>query len=224
MKETMGLNPRERNELEHLLVARTDSRQYQRALALLLLDEGESVEEVAEHLRVSRQTVYNWIDRFEQRCWLPPAERVLDAVRTGRPATVQGIIDPLIDEIIGEDPRDYGYNSSVWTAALLRQHLGQKHRQWVGRRSIGLALARLGLHWKHPRHVLARRDPFWRQAKGGSKRASGATNARSCSCSMRPSSPRRRLYTAAMAGAGSRWACPSPATGPSSSFTECSTS
>src|SRR5439155_9914502 len=87
MKEIMGLNPRERSELEHLLAARTDSRRYQRALALLLLVEGESVEETAEHLHVARQTVYNWIGRFEQRCQLPPGERVRDALRSGRPVT-----------------------------------------------------------------------------------------------------------------------------------------
>jgi transposase len=179
MNEIIHLTGRQRSILEYLPRTQCDSRQYQRALALLLLDEGDTPEEVAEYLHVSRQTVYNWARRFEQRQALAPALRLLDAPRSGRPPTAQGIIDPLIEAVIDEDPRDYGYNSTVWTAALLRLYLWQEHRRAAGRRSIGRAMARLRLRWKHPRHELARRAPFWRQAKGGSKRASGRIPARS---------------------------------------------
>ncbi|MDB6122079.1 MAG: hypothetical protein JWQ71_1072 [Pedosphaera sp.] len=170
MKELIKLSLKERNDLASLLPLQIESRQYQRALALMLLDEGESVAEVAEHLHVSRRTIYNWVSRFEQRGGPLTAERLRDAARSGRPATAQGIIDPLIDQIIDTDPRDHGYNSTVWTAALLRQYLAEVHQQRVGLRSIGAALARLGIRWKHPRHVLARRELFWRQAKRGAQK------------------------------------------------------
>jgi transposase len=180
MGELIDLSYKERGELERLLALRIESRQYQRALTLLLIDEGSSVEEIAEQLRVSRQTVYNWIERFEQRRELSPIERVLDATRSGRPVTASGVIDPLIDEIIDDDPRDYGYNSTVWTADLLRQYLSKHHKVDVGMRSIGYALSRLRIRWKRPRHVLARQELFWRQAKGGLNAASGRRNVQSC--------------------------------------------
>ena len=179
MNEVIHLTGRQRSILGQVLKSQCDSRQYQRALALLLLDEGDAAVEVAEYLQVSRRTVYNWARRFEQREALAPVLRLLDGPRSGRPPTAQGVIDPLIEGVIDEDQRDHGYNSTVWTAALLGQYLREQHHESAGRRSVGRAIARLGLRWKHPRHELGRRAPFWRQAKGGSKRASGRMPARS---------------------------------------------
>lgn len=167
MSELIELTGKQRIELAHLLTRHADSRLYQRALAVLLLDEGQSAEEIAAALRVSRQSVYNWACRFQQRTSLSLVERLADAARAGRPVTVKGIVDPLIDAVIDSDPRDYGYNSTVWTAELLRHYLREQHQQDASLRSIGYSLARLRLNWKRPRHTLARRDPHWRQAKGG---------------------------------------------------------
>jgi transposase len=167
MSDLIELTGKQRIELEHLLTHHSDSRLHQRAFALLLLDEGQSVDEIATALRVSRQTVYNWACRFQQRHDLPSLQRLADAQRGGRPVTVKGIIDPLIDAVIDSDPRDYGYNSTVWTAQLLRRYLREQHQHETSLRSIGYTLIRLRIGWKHPRHRLARRDPHWRQAKGG---------------------------------------------------------
>ena len=167
MSVLIKLTGKQRSELEHLLTRHADSRLYQRALALLLLDDGQSVEETAIALHVSRQSIYNWAWRFQQRNEFPVVERLADAQRGGRPITVKGIIDPLIDAVLDFDPRDFGYNSTVWTAQLLRTYLRQQHQHVASLRSIGYALVRLGINWKHPRHTLARREPNWRQAKGG---------------------------------------------------------
>jgi transposase len=167
MSDLTKLTGKQRIELEHLLTRHSDSRLYQRAFALLLLDDGQSVEEVAAALCVSRQTIYNWVSRFQQRHDLSILGRLADAQRGGRPVTVKGIVDPLIDAVIDSDPRDYGYNSTVWTAELLRRYLHEQHQQAASLRSIGNTLVRLHIRWKHPRHRLARRDPHWRQAKGG---------------------------------------------------------
>jgi transposase len=179
MSGIIGLSYKERSELERVLKSCIKSKVYQRAQALLLLDEGEAVEQVAELLRVSHQTLYNWMDRFEQRRELKPSERLADAARSGRPVTAQGVIDPLMDEIIDTDPRDYGFNSTVWTAELIQRYLAEEYGHEVSVRSVGYALERLHIRWKRPRHVLACRDPRWRQAKGGSNAASGRGSARS---------------------------------------------
>src|SRR4029453_11047616 len=126
MSRLIELTGKQRIGLEHLLRRHTDSRLSQRAFALLLLDEDQSVEEIASSLRVSRQTVYNWAARFQLRCDLSLIQRLADAERAGRPMTVKGIVDPLIDAVIDSDPRDYGYNSTVWTAELLRRYLREQ--------------------------------------------------------------------------------------------------
>ena len=155
--------------MEAVLKSRANGEILQRAQALLLLDEEERATDVAELLRVSRQTVYNWVARFEQRSECNLTERLADAPRSGRPVTAKALIDSVIDS----DPRDYGYNSTVWTADLLRCYLSDIHQEEVGLRSVGYALSRLGLRWKRPRYTLMLRAPFWRQAKGGLNAASG---------------------------------------------------
>src|SRR5919202_4943451 len=107
MSDLIELTGKQRVEVERLLTRHADSRLYQRALALPLLDDGQSVEEIALALRVSRQSVYNWAGRFKQRAPLPVVTRLADAARGGRPATVKGLIDPLLDAVIDSDPSDY---------------------------------------------------------------------------------------------------------------------
>lgn len=174
------LAAKEAVELEELLQTATDARQLQRAQAVLWLDEGESMEEVADRLQVAQQTVYNWITRFVTRAGREMEERVADGVRGGRPRTALEIIDPLIDQIIDTDPRQLGYHCTIWTAALLQHYLAKTWQRKVSTKSVSRALVRLRISWKRPRHRLALRDPAWRQAKGGSSAGCGRGSARSC--------------------------------------------
>jgi transposase len=161
----------ERRQLLNLLGHPQGAKQLRRAQALLWLHEGQPVLRVAELLRVGPRTVYNWAHAFRERTDLGPPARLLDAPRSGRPPTASGIIDPLIDVVIDNDPRDYGYRATVWTAPLLQRYLEEAHAIETSRKSVSRALARLGIRWKHPRHRLGLRPDTWRQAKGASKPA-----------------------------------------------------
>lgn len=161
------LNGKERLMLESIISSSADPRQVLRAYALLWLDDGYSVDEVAQQLHVSRQSIYNWASRFQQRANVELIARLADASRSGRPCTAKGIIDSLIAEIIDLDPRQLGYRSTVWTAPLLVSHLSHQHQIDVSTDSVSRAIARLRIKWKRPRHHLAMRSPTWRQAKGG---------------------------------------------------------
>ena len=161
------LSRRERAKMQDLIAHAHDARQTLRAYALLWLDDGESVPEIAQHLGVTRQTVYNWVSRFRSRTDSELALRLLDAPRCGRPCTATGIIDPLIDAVIERDPREFDYRSTVWTAPLLVEYLRDEHQLVVSSDSVRLAIARLRVRWKRPRHQLALRPRTWRQAKGG---------------------------------------------------------
>ena len=161
------LSNKERRNLEALITQARDARQALRAYALLWLDDGESVPEVARRLGVTRQTVYNWTSRFQRRASLALTSRLMDAPRRGRPCTASGIIDPLIDAAIETDPRELDYRSTVWTARSLVQYLHDEHGLTVSDDSVRGAIARLQIRWKRPRHRLALRPQTWRQAKGG---------------------------------------------------------
>jgi transposase len=77
---------------------------------------------------------------------------------------VHGIIEPLILEVIDHDPRELGDRSTVWTTPLLAYYLEQQHHIKVSRKGVSLAIGRLELRWKRPRHDLARRPTTWSQA------------------------------------------------------------
>jgi transposase len=173
------LSDREYKALENLVVRTKNAVQLRRAQALLWLDAGEPVPEVAARLRVSRRTIYNWVARFRGYPALDLTTRLSDGARSGRPRTAQGIIEPLILEAIDRDPRELGYRSTVWTAPLLTHYLAEQHHIQVSRQSVSLAIARVGLRWKRPRHDLARRAPTWQQAKGGSNVAWRGASGRS---------------------------------------------
>jgi hypothetical protein len=102
------LNAREVASLEKLVISTPDARQLKRAQALLWLTDGEGVADVARRLRVQRQTVYNWLARFEARAGQTLEERLSDGPRAGRPPTALEVIDPLIDEVMEKDPREFG--------------------------------------------------------------------------------------------------------------------
>jgi len=174
----LTLSKKERAGLAEHMEHTPNAKELRRAQALLWLDSGEEVEAVATRLHVSGRTLYRWARRFEVRTPLSLGERLAEGARSGRPRTAYGVIDPLIVAVIDEDPRELGYRATVWTAPLLQQYLEEVQQIAVGRHSVALAIGRLRLRWKRPRHHLARRASTWRQAKGGSNLGLGSASAR----------------------------------------------
>ena len=163
----LKLSDQRRVELEFVASHTPSAKQRCRAQALLWLDEGASVEQIAESLLVTRQTIYNWVDRLQVRSGLDLSGCLADAPRPGRPRAGDGEVDSLIAQVIDSDPRELGYHATVWTAPLLRQYLEDRHAIAVSRKTISRAIARLGIRWKRPRHQLSLRPDTWRQSKGG---------------------------------------------------------
>jgi transposase len=156
------LSARWRGELEDLVLRTPSAKERCRAQAVLWLAEGLSAEQVAETFQVSRQTVYNWANRFLRRSGLDLRARLLDAPRPGRPPAIAAAIDPLIEAALARDPRESGYQATVWTAELLQHDLERVHGIRASLKSISAAIARLDFRWKRPRHELAARPTTWR--------------------------------------------------------------
>jgi transposase len=163
----LSLSHRQRGELEGIVSCTPLAKERCRAQALLWLAQGSDVAEVAELLDVSRQTIYNWLSRFQGRAGLDLRARLLDAPRLGRPRAASGTLDELIAAVIDGDPRPLGYHATVWTAPLLSQYLRDHHGIEVSDKTVSRAIDRLGIIWKRPRHELALRPKTWRQSKGG---------------------------------------------------------
>lgn len=162
------LSGHERVKLENQLEQTTDARLIVRAYALLWLDDGESISEIATRLSVTRQTVYNWHKRFRERASHDFLNRLADKTRSGRPQIATSlVVEELIASVIERDPRELKYFQTVWTAPLLVQYLWDRQKIKVSDDSVRRVIARLEIRWKRPRHSLALRSLFWRQSKGG---------------------------------------------------------
>jgi hypothetical protein len=112
------LRAKERGGVEAIVHRPGDANSLRRAQALLWLDEGESVQEVAGRLHFSRQAIYNWLGRFQRRAALPLAARVADGGHPGRPRTVTGVSDPVWERIRWKRPRHHlARRSPTWRQA-----------------------------------------------------------------------------------------------------------
>jgi transposase len=122
---------------------------------------------VAQRYRVSRSTIYEWAARWGDTDRLR-GERLRDAARSGRPPETRDAVEQALAGLMPTAPTEHGYRHPAWTTPLLLAHL---RRQGVeaSDTTVRRALHALGYRWKRPRFVLSRRDPHWRQAKGGSR-------------------------------------------------------
>jgi transposase len=140
-----SLTSQERQLLEEFVARTVLSNEARRAQALLWLDAGESSQAIAERLRASRQTVYNWAARFKRRQSVNDISlRLADGKRSGRPSTSALHLDPILSKTLDRSPRQCGYNTDKWTITLLIRHLGEVHGLVTSRANVVGALKRLG--------------------------------------------------------------------------------
>lgn len=172
------LTRHERETLEVLVGRSGDGYQVRRAQALLWLDDGEKKGAVAARLRVTRQTVWNWTRRWEQRNGTSLEVRLKDRPKSGCPGTKRRRVGEMLPKLLSACPRDLGYRPMAWTVLLLRHHIQEVEKIVVSYATVRRALRGLGYRYKRPRYVLARRSPTWRQEKGGSSAVLGSESAR----------------------------------------------
>jgi transposase len=163
----ISLTDRQRRELQHRACRGRDARMVRRAQGLRWLDQGEHPIAIAHRLGVTREAVYSWARRLRGMVDRPLAQGLRDQPRSGCPRRKRHAVEELVEQVMDARPSEYGYQAEGWTATLIRYHLQAKQAIEVSETTVRRCLKGMGYRWKRPRYVLARRDPFWRQAKGG---------------------------------------------------------
>lgn len=109
----LQLHEEERSHLQELVgKGETDGRVLRRALALLALDRGESLESVAAHLHVTNDTVAAWRNKYKRE----GMKGLHDQPRPGRPPQIDGLKRAQITALACSDaPQGHGQ----WTLRLL---------------------------------------------------------------------------------------------------------
>jgi transposase len=117
---------------------------------------GNSVAAVSQWFNVSRQTLYNWMERFSRSRLSPQA--LADSPKSGRPPRWERQFDSLLKSSLRHSPRLEGYKSYNWTVGLLQAHLASRVGQSFSQDTVRRHLHQLGYVWKRPRYVLGK-DP-----------------------------------------------------------------
>lgn len=149
--EALGLSSRERCQLEKQLKSSRDVRLYRRTLAILEFDRGRSVTEISRTLRVSRPSVYRWIERYRESS---DPQSLLDEDRSGRPSAWTEECSEWLHSLLRRSPAELGYYAVNWTVPLLRNPLEMCLGKRFSDHTLRRALSRLDYVWKRPRYVL----------------------------------------------------------------------
>ena len=163
----ISLTTTQRQQLQHLARRGRDARVVRRAHGLLWLDQGEPPIAVARRLGVTRESIYAWARRLRLESTRPLAQMLTDRPRSGRPREKRHAVQELVQQVMDIHPSQYGYQAEGWTSALRQHHSKATQDMEVSDATVRRCLKGMGYRWKRPRYVLARRDPHWRQAKGG---------------------------------------------------------
>jgi transposase len=145
------LTARQRRALHAQVSATKDVRVAKRGFALLTLDEGTRPSQVAITFGVTRQTIYNWIARFENNSGVPD---LADRPRAHLLPKVTEPVQRFLRWSLTQPPDALGYASGTWTVPLLQAHVATWMAATVSDMTMRRELHRLGYRWKRPRYVL----------------------------------------------------------------------
>jgi putative transposase len=116
-QRVVTLTPKERRALEDFVArGKKSARAITRARMLLLFDDGRKEPELTELLGVSRGTVYNIRNKYQQKGHTSILELLADAPRSGRPITVDSGVEAKITMIACSTPPT---GRGRWTLQLI---------------------------------------------------------------------------------------------------------
>jgi transposase len=121
-----------------------------RAHLVLLSSRGYRVPAITDIHRVTDETVYKWLDRFDAEG--PGGLR--DRKREGRPPEIGEEAEEELRCVLAGPPTEKGYEMTRWTTPTLAEHLRRETGTDVHPETVRGALGRLGFSWKRPRREL----------------------------------------------------------------------
>jgi transposase len=128
-----------------------------RRIAVRAVEENHhSPELVASIFGISRSCIYDWL-----RWYREGGETALDTQSApgAAPVLTPEMDRWLKDTILTSTPVDHGYDTELWTLAILVELLRQRFGVWVADSTVALHLHRLGLSGQRPCYRATEQDP-----------------------------------------------------------------
>ena len=116
---------------------------------------GHSPEIVANIYNFNRPCIYRWLRQYDEGGY--------EALKSDMPAGAKPLVDAEMDdwlkaEVLEKTPVDYGYDTNLWTCAILAEILKDVFGITIGESSVRLHLKKLGLSHQKPKYRDAKRD------------------------------------------------------------------
>jgi transposase len=147
------LTPAQRGALERRLAQTRDAALFRRLLALLQVDQGQSVVQAARLVHVNRRSVHRWMQRLASGHKPSALE---DHRGQGRPPRWNEELAGWVEAALVRRPSELGYPANGWTVPLLQAFLAVYHPgQEVSASTLRRHLKASGYVWKRLRYVLA---------------------------------------------------------------------
>jgi transposase len=147
------LTPAQRRRLERELARTRDAALFRRILALLEVDAGCPLGEVAKRLRVTRRSVQRWIGRYRRQATV---ETLRHQPGQGRPRRWDPALEARLQAALSQRPTDFGYVGTSWTVPLLQQWLADdRPGPRLSAATLRRRLRERDYVWKRFRYVLS---------------------------------------------------------------------
>lgn len=160
-KFVRSLTKEEKKEIDRLCRKRSNGITL-RAKIIQLSSQRVTVSEIVRRLGTTRQTVYFWLNRFEDY----GLEGMEDQPRAGRPPVLTEETCRRIVRVATSKPRDLGLHFTSWSLPKLQQYiLEEEIVPYLCIESVRTALRKGGLTLKQAQKWMVSRDPHFTEKK-----------------------------------------------------------
>lgn len=160
-----GFTKRDQQRLATALRTETDARALRRLQAVRLVAEGYGLTEAAHLTGFPPRSLYRFVRRYLDA---RQTAALRDDEHTGRPALAPQVTAERILRELRRPPRKLGYQTNVWTVALLARRLNERYQCAISARTLRRRMKQIGLRCKRPRYVYSEKEPHLPQKKGRS--------------------------------------------------------
>jgi len=122
------------------------SKDSEKALMVLMSNDGRSVPEIAKLLKRNPHTVRCWLKRYRDHGMKGLGRHF----SPGRPDTLRVKVQEHIRKIIGHSPQEYGYQDRTWSVYLIHVEINKHLNINAGSRTVTRALKNMGYVYKRP--------------------------------------------------------------------------
>lgn len=122
------------------------SRDSEKALMVLMSNDGKSVPEISRILKRNPHTVRDWLKRYIKK----GIKGLNRNFSPGRPNTIRLRVQDHIKKIITDSPLDHGYQDRTWSIPLLTHEVNNNLNIDTSTKTVTRALKDMGYVYKRP--------------------------------------------------------------------------